>query len=115
MNDIWYSHSWSTDLGCFNISCSSIIIYNHKWSDHRGRVGGRPRAPHCDKTRRSCEFHTFRALYSDLSMDLKTCVVLPFLIAINMDQANPHLTILRMIYTTVPNSSASAEQSFLEV
>ncbi|KAK7126225.1 hypothetical protein R3I93_021571 [Phoxinus phoxinus] len=58
------------------------------------------------------EFRSFRALYSELKMDLTTDAVLPFLIANDMDRAYPHLTILHKIYKTLPISSASAERSF---
>lgn len=58
------------------------------------------------------EFHSFRALYSELELELKTDAVLPFLIANDMDRAYPHLTILHRIYKTIPISSASAERSF---
>ena len=58
------------------------------------------------------EFRSFRALYSELNMDLTTDAVLPFLIANDMDRAPPHLTILHRIYKTLPISSTSTEQSF---
>lgn len=58
------------------------------------------------------EFCSFRALYSELVMDLSTDAVLPFLISNDMDRAYPHLTILHRIFKTIPISSASAERSF---
>lgn len=66
----------------------------------------------CDPEGAVDEFLSFCTMYSELSMDLDTDAVLPFLISNDMHNAYPQLTILHRIYRTIPITSASAERSF---